>query len=199
MKYADIAAAVATCKTVNIKGNEYVPVTERIKAFRMVEPEGSITTEILSMQDDMVVIRATVCTGDGKVLGTGTAFENRGSSYINKTSYIENCETSAVGRALGMAAFGVDESMASAEELANALLQQQDIQKAEAKGKPAPRTATVKAETPAEPIICKDCNKPLAPFGTMDVVQLAHYTKVKYGVVLCADCAKKKAKEQEAT
>ena len=57
-------------------------------------------------------------------MGTGTAYEKENSSFINKTSYIENCETSAVGRALGMAGFGIDTSVASAEEVANAITQQ---------------------------------------------------------------------------
>ena len=59
------------------------------------------------------------------VLGTGTAYEKESSSYINKTSYIENCETSAVGRALGMAGFGIDTSVASFEEVSNAIAQQE--------------------------------------------------------------------------
>lgn len=59
------------------------------------------------------------------ILGTGTAYEKENSSFINKTSYIENCETSAVGRALGMAGFGIDTSVASAEEVENAMQQQE--------------------------------------------------------------------------
>jgi hypothetical protein len=58
------------------------------------------------------------------VLGVGHAYEKEDSSFINKTSYIENCETSAVGRALGMAGFGIDASICSAEELQNAVLNQ---------------------------------------------------------------------------
>jgi hypothetical protein len=60
------------------------------------------------------------------VLGTGTAYEKESSSFINKTSYIENCETSAVGRALGMCGFGIDVSVASAEEVQNAINNQGD-------------------------------------------------------------------------
>ncbi len=62
--------------------------------------------------------------GTMRLLGTGTAYEKENSSFINKTSYIENCETSAVGRALGMAGFGIDTSIRSAEEMQNADLQQ---------------------------------------------------------------------------
>ena len=76
-------------------------------------------------------MRTTITDEDGKVLSTGLAFERPDSSYINKTSFIENCETSAVGRALGWLAIGVDASMASAEELVNALKGQEKIKERE--------------------------------------------------------------------
>lgn len=116
-------------QTLPIKGKDYAPVTERVKAFREICPMGTISTEILSMEDGVVVIKATVSDGD-LVIGTGLAYEKETSSYINKTSYIENCETSAVGRALGFCGIGIDASMASAEELANALKQQEEIKNA---------------------------------------------------------------------
>ena len=62
--------------------------------------------------------------GNVRNLGHGTAYEKENSSFINKTSYIENCETSAVGRALGMAGFGIDVSVASYEEVATAIANQ---------------------------------------------------------------------------
>lgn len=89
----------------------------------MIYPHGSIETEMLSNENGTCIIKAIV-SNEGVVLGTGTAYEKEGSSFINKTSYIENCETSAVGRALGMAGFGIDTSVASAEEVANAITQQ---------------------------------------------------------------------------
>jgi hypothetical protein len=61
---------------------------------------------------------------DGVLVATAHAYEKEGSSFINKTSYIENCETSAVGRALGMYGIGIDTSLASADEVANAVTQQ---------------------------------------------------------------------------
>jgi uncharacterized lipoprotein NlpE involved in copper resistance len=69
------------------------------------------------------------------LLGTGHAYEKESSSFINKTSYIENCETSAVGRALGMAGFGIDTSVCSAEELTNAINNQEDPKRWEVKKK----------------------------------------------------------------
>ena len=132
MTFEDIQRANAQITTVNIKGKEYSPVQERIKAFRMCYPEGFVRTELLSVQDGVCIMRAEVGFDD-TVLGTGTAYEKETSSYINKTSYIENCETSAVGRALGMAGFGIEVSIASLEEVANAIANQEPQKRPEKK------------------------------------------------------------------
>ena len=115
--YEEIQKANAAIKTTPIHGKDYAEVNERIKAFRKVFPEGTILTEMIHNENGMVIFRSRVLIGD-IVLGEGTAYEKENSSTINKTSYIENCETSAVGRALGMAGFGIDTSIASAEEVA---------------------------------------------------------------------------------
>lgn len=125
MKYLDIAIANETIKTTDIKGRDYAEVNQRIKAFRMVYPEGTIITELLNNENGVCIFRAVVSNDEGKVIGTGTAYEKEDSSFINKTSYIENCETSAVGRALGMCGFGIDVSVASAEEVQNAINNQE--------------------------------------------------------------------------
>ena len=124
----DIVKANESIKTTDIKGKDYAEVNQRIKAFRMIHPDGSISTHLLSNENGICIMRAIVSDADGKVLGTGTAYEKESSSYINKTSYIENCETSAVGRALGMCGFGIDTSVASYEEVDNAILQQESMQ-----------------------------------------------------------------------
>ena len=121
MKYLDLAIANETIKTMEIKGNDYALVNQRIKAFRMVYPQGSILTTMISNENGICTFKATITDGNGNILGTGHAYEREDSSFINKTSYIENCETSAVGRALGMAGFGIDVSVASAEEMQNAI------------------------------------------------------------------------------
>ena len=110
-------------KTVNIKGKEYVEVNERLKAFREIYPTGSIMTEIVSHQDGVVVMKAVIVI-DGQIRATGHAYEKEGSTFINKTSYIENCETSCWGRALACLGLGLDTSVASVEEVANAIKQQ---------------------------------------------------------------------------
>lgn len=111
-------------KPVDIKGKDYAQVNDRIKAFRELCPNGTITTDIIELANGVVTMKATVYDEEGKILGTGLAQEKESSSYINKTSYIENCETSAVGRALGFAGIGVDGPMCSAEELVNAITSQ---------------------------------------------------------------------------
>lgn len=104
----------------SIAKKEYAEVNQRIKAFRMVYPNGSITTDIVSLTDGVVLMQTKVSNEEGVIIGTGYATEKEGSSFINRTSFIENCETSAVGRALGMCGFGIDTSVASYEEVANA-------------------------------------------------------------------------------
>lgn len=127
MDWQSLVKANEAIRTTNIKGKEYAEVNQRVKAFRTLYPEGFITTEILCREGGLCIIKATVghyADGKSVILATGTAYEKEGSSQINRTSYIENCETSAVGRALGMAGFGIDTSIASADEMNNALLQQ---------------------------------------------------------------------------
>ena len=119
--WEEIQKANETIKTTNIKGKDYAEVNQSIKAFRMVYPNGSITTEIVSLVDGVVTMKTTIKDNEGNVLSTGYAYEKENSTFINKTSFIENCETSAVGRALGMCGFGIDTSVASAEEVQNAI------------------------------------------------------------------------------
>ncbi len=130
IKFEDLQNANKSIVTTDIKGKEYAEVNQRIKAFRMCYPTGAILTDMVSNENGICVFTATCgyYESDGKliVLGTGTAYEKESSSFINKTSYIENCETSAVGRALGMCGFGIDTSVASAEEVQNAINNQEE-------------------------------------------------------------------------
>lgn len=130
--FDDIIFANQSIKTTDIKGKEYAEVNQRIKAFRMVYPTGFIRTKIYDYEktdgDAIITMTADVGyvdeNGYNVCLATGTAQEKESSSYINKTSFVENCETSAVGRALGMAGFGIDVSVASYEEVQNAIANQ---------------------------------------------------------------------------
>lgn len=114
---------MSTLKTIDIKGKDYVLINERVKYFNETYKTGQIITTLLSNQNGICVFKAEVII-DGVVKSTGHAYENETNGFINKTSYIENCETSAVGRALGFAGIGIDTSIASYEEVANAVLNQ---------------------------------------------------------------------------
>lgn len=166
-------------KTTNIKGKEYVEVNQRIKGFRQLYPEGSILTEIISLENGFVVMKATVLV-NGEIIGTGHAFEKESSSYINKTSYIENCETSAVGRALGMCGIGIDTSVASAEEVALAIEQQS--------AEPPKKSTKKKDETAPAVLICENCKKPIPSHGKNPPSVIAQASISRFGKQLCWDC-----------
>ena len=127
MKYEDLIEVNKEISTIDVKGKQYAEVPQRIKAFRKLFPNGSIETEIVSLDEKRVVMKCTVKDENGKVLATAHAYENEGSSFINKTSFIENCCTSCTGRALGYLGIGIDTSVASYEEVANAIENQKKI------------------------------------------------------------------------
>lgn len=110
-------------KSVNIKGKEYIEVNERLKYFRSQEQyKGySLESEIINLANGVITIKAIIRDENGTIKATGLAQEKESSSYINKTSFVENCETSAWGRALGNLGIGIDTSVASAEEVQNAI------------------------------------------------------------------------------
>jgi len=113
-------------KTTNIKGKEYVEVNERIKFFRLDEQykKYCLESELVHLTNDSVCIKAIIKDGSDRVVATGIAYEEKGSSRINSTSYVENCETSAWGRALANLGIGIDTSIASSSEVANAIANQ---------------------------------------------------------------------------
>jgi len=115
-------------KTTNIRGKQYVEVNERIKFFRQEDEykNWTLSTEFTAMDSDMCVCKAIVADPSQRIIASGHAHEERSSSHINKTSYVENCETSAIGRALAMMGIGVDTSIASANEVSDAIAKQSD-------------------------------------------------------------------------
>jgi|TARA_Y100000114_G_scaffold107451_1_gene100784 hypothetical protein len=125
-------------KTTNIRGKQYVEVNERIKFFRQEEQykNWAINTEFPMLTADEALCRCTITDRDGMVVAVGHAHEVKAASNINKTSYVENCETSAVGRALAMLGIGIDVSIASANEVETAIEQQEE--------KPAPKKRAAK-------------------------------------------------------
>jgi len=116
-------------KTTNIRGKQYVEVNERIKFFRQEDryKDWTIMSEFPVLDSETCVCKVTIADNSGRVIATGHAHEERQASNINKTSFVENCETSAVGRALAMLAIGIDTSIASANEVEEAIAKQQSI------------------------------------------------------------------------
>jgi len=111
--------------TVQIHGKSYKTVVERVNDFRSDSRfQGwAITTKILKMEGGDCIIRASIISRSGNVKATGLAHEVQGSTNINKTSHVENCETSAIGRAL--AAFGLGGTeYASGDEVGTAVINQ---------------------------------------------------------------------------
>ena len=131
--YQDIQKVNTEIKTTDVKGKDYAEVNQRVNAFRKLYPTGRIDTKIISIENGVCIMQAEAWTrdenGNDLLLATGTAYEKENSSFINKTSYIENCETSAIGRALGFCGLGIDTSIASAEEVGNAIENQKKSKK----------------------------------------------------------------------
>ena len=118
-------------KKIKIKGNDYVMVHERIKEFHNLYPNGKINTELIEMADRFIT--KTVATPDVENpdrFFTGWAYEDISQNGVNCTSALENCETSSVGRAIGQLGIGIDTSLASYDEVSNAIKQQNNKPKA---------------------------------------------------------------------
>lgn len=157
---------------INIKGKNYVMVNERISEFRNNEKyKGwSLVSEIIQITDDNCIIKAIIADENGVIKATGIAQEDRVSSMINKTSFVENCETSAWGRALGNLGIGIEESIASAEEVNTAIEKQKIIENLS--------------------LECVECGKPITE-------KVAKYSMSKYGKELCYECQKSQIEEVE--
>ena len=112
---------------VSIHGKEYKTVAERVNEFHANDYGCSIITEIVSNDGDIVIMKASIVDAKDRIVATGFAEEVRGSTNINKTSALENCETSAIGRALANFGYAGTE-FASADEVANAIGQQKELE-----------------------------------------------------------------------
>ena len=109
-------------KTVSIHGKEYATVALRLAvARRNLGTALDVVTKVISSDDKQVIMQADIFI-EGKHVASGTAQEFRSTSRINQTSYVENCETSAIGRALAMCGL-INDSVASAEEVSLAIEQ----------------------------------------------------------------------------
>lgn len=118
-------------KTINIKGKEYSTVDSRVEFFREKYQGWSIETEfpVLNLDKGVCVCKAVVKDENGKIIADGYAHEwqSKPGSMVNKTSYIENAQTSAVGRALGFVGIGINGmGIATAEEVQIAIEHQEN-------------------------------------------------------------------------
>lgn len=126
IEYKDIEKANGEIKTIDLERTskktgettitKYAEVSERVLAYRKVYPNRRIETEILELTENSIRMKATVYNDENEILATGHAGETK-AGIINNVSMIENCETSAVGRALGFAGFGIDGGIASEQEM----------------------------------------------------------------------------------
>ncbi len=101
--------------------SKYIPVHSRITSFYEKYPDGRIVTELVTLNEEsgFVCIKASAFRNraDTEPSSTGHAFEIRGQGYVNNTSFIENGETSAIGRALANLGFAIENGIASREEM----------------------------------------------------------------------------------
>ena len=121
---------MAEMKTIKLQGDKsYAEVGERVKAFReKYGDSGQLITSIITNDSEKIVTQ-TQAIVNGVCLGTGLAEEIRGSTQVNKSSALENCETSSMGRAISFATgFMSDGSkIASTDEIQNAIVQQSQV------------------------------------------------------------------------
>ena len=106
---------------VPIKGKNYKLIVQRVNEFRQAHPEFGVETEVLHHDEIRIVAQVRIFDEQGRIRGSGVAEEFREASRINQTSAMENCETSALGRALASMGYGGDMAYASAEEVVNAM------------------------------------------------------------------------------
>ncbi len=118
-------------KSVNIKGSQYITVNERLKYFCNNSKYNNfrINEELIELNENEGVFKVTIFNEQGEPVVSAHAQEYRDNSYINKTSFLENGFTSALGRALGYLGIGIDTAIASADEVKTAINNQDDNKK----------------------------------------------------------------------
>jgi hypothetical protein len=163
-------------KTINIKGKEYVTVNERLKEFRNTFKDYSLVSEIIELGADFCTMKATIIDDKGVVRATGFAREVIAKSPINKFAFVENCETSAMGRALGNFGIGIDDAVCTADELLMKLSQESKPEKTDFE-KDASKAATQATKAMNKAVAAQDETlvKPAQYKGTLS----ERYNKAK--------------------
>lgn len=153
--------------------SNYETVEDRIDAFYKDNEDGRILTEIHTLTADKVIFKALVYVGD-ILVSTGFAYEKEGSTPVNKTSHIENAETSAIGRALANYNYAKKGARPSREEMEKVVRMQQTPQQQQ-------REQTVMVAK------CSSCEAPIT-------TNVATYSRKEYGKLLCRNCQGKENK-----
>jgi len=157
--------------------SNYEAVEDRIDKFYKSHANGRILTEIHLLDATQVIFKALIYLGD-ELVATGFAMEKEGSSPVNKTSHIENAETSAIGRALANYNYAKKGARPSKEEMRKVVNNQEKI--VTPVNKP-PQAQVKSTDAPLEK--CSKCSKGVGG-------NVATFSKDKFGSVLCMDCQK---------
>lgn len=160
MNYEKLAEVNDSLKSIKISGKPYVQVNDRVQGFRKMFEYGCIETEIITyIPDDYCVVVAKVYTlgKDGRLLlATGHAQETLNKNKnINRTSMLENAETSAVGRALGFLGIGSVDSIASADEVNKAIAASKELDEPIGEGLAADLVADLMEAGQSPDTVCK--------------------------------------------
>lgn len=106
---------------IKIHGKDYMEVKDRVEIFLEKYKNWSIETQVenINFEKGCCLIKATIKDESGRVRATGYGMEEKldKTSTVNLNAYVENCETSAVGRALGFLGIGINTAIASADEM----------------------------------------------------------------------------------
>jgi hypothetical protein len=155
---------------------DYITVNERVEKFYAEFVDGRIITHIVEHDSErgFILMRAEVFRNfeDDRPIATGHAYELKSEGYVQRTSYLEVCETSAVGRALALAGYEVKKSIASREEIEKA-----ERMRREQDRKPEPP----KFKVPAQILSLKNSpNGPVFIVAAKDIYQEIQY-QIKSG------------------
>ena len=149
-------------------------VNERLKIFRRDFPGHALISDVIKNENGEIIIKATVYNDSGGAVATGIAHEKEGSSQINTTSYVENCETSAWGRALGNFGIGIGSAVASADEVKQAIKQQG--------GKPPTGKSMTAKQSEFIIKLGMGLKDPYSPLSKPEVVELVQWKAKQLGV-----------------
>lgn len=213
--FEDIERANAGLKTLTITrwdskrqcnvSKDYIEVTQKIKAFRRLYPEGTITTEILQLEGGYCAIKATILNEAGAILATGHASEREDANQINKTNLIENCETSAIGRALLMCGCGIEATFeadpgaaAPVPEAAPVPVNQEPKKPATKKAATKPKAAEENTAAAFNNLMCEECGAPITDNAKATAQEIAARSKKQFNKCLCWGCAVTKTRAAAA-